>query len=337
MKDIVLGEILIAGLASLLISIFLGPKYIQFLRQREFGQHIREEGPEGHHLTKAGTPTMGGLVILTAIAIPYLILSERDAASLAVFGVALASAAIGFADDWLKIVKARSLGLSARTKLFFQLVIALALWYLATHTIGLDDTLNLRIFDAEIDIGAFYAVFVFLVLAGATNGVNLTDGLDGLAGGCCAVVLLTYTAMAFITGPGEGLSGGEREGLALLGACLVGASVGFLWFNSFPAAIFMGDTGSLGLGGAIAGMAVMTKSEVLLIVIGGIFVIEALSVAAQVFTFRTFRRRVLLMAPLHHHFELLGWSENKIIVRFWITTAIFCAIGFTLYQQSVGA
>jgi phospho-N-acetylmuramoyl-pentapeptide-transferase len=336
-KSIVLGEILIAGLASLLISIFLGPKYIQFLREREFGQNIREEGPEAHHLTKAGTPTMGGLVILTAIAIPYLILSERDAASLAVFGAALGSAAIGFADDWLKIVKARSLGLSARTKLFFQAVIAVALWYLATQTIGLDNTLDLRIFDAEIDIGAFYVVFVFLVLAGATNGVNLTDGLDGLAGGCCAVVLLTYTAMAFITGPGEGLSGGEREGLALLGACLVGASVGFLWFNSFPAAIFMGDTGSLGLGGAIAGMAVMTKSEVLLIVIGGIFVIEALSVAAQVFTFRTFRRRVLLMAPLHHHFELLGWSENKIIVRFWITTAIFCAIGFTLYQQSVGA
>jgi phospho-N-acetylmuramoyl-pentapeptide-transferase len=336
-KNIVLGEILIAGLASLLISIFLGPKYIQFLRQREFGQHIREEGPEAHHLTKAGTPTMGGLVIFTAIAIPYLILSERDAASLAVFGAALASAAIGFADDWLKIVKARSLGLSARTKLFFQLLIAIGLWYLAAHTIGLGETLNLRIFDAEIDIGPFYVVLVFLVLAGATNGVNLTDGLDGLAGGCCAVVLLTYTAMAFITGAGEGLSGGEREGLALLGACLVGASVGFLWFNSFPAAIFMGDTGSLGLGGAIAGMAVMTKSEVLLIVIGGIFVIEALSVAAQVFTFRTFRRRVLLMAPLHHHFELLGWSENKIIVRFWITTAIFCAIGFTLYQQSVGA
>ena len=224
MKSIVLGEILIAGLASLLISIFLGPKYIQFLRQREFGQHIREEGPEAHRLTKAGTPTMGGLVILTAIAIPYLILSERDAASLTVFGVAFGCAAIGFADDWLKIVKARSLGLSARTKLCFQLVIAVALWYLATHTIGLADTLNLRISDIKIDIGVFYVVFVFLVLAGATNGVNLTDGLDGLAAGCCAVVLLTYTAMAFITGSGEGLSGSEREGLALLGACLVGAS-----------------------------------------------------------------------------------------------------------------
>src|SRR5919204_3311728 len=204
-----MGAILIAGLASLLISIFLGPKYIQFLRDQEFGQQIREEGPAEHH-TKAGTPTMGGLVVFTAIGIPYLILSKRDAASLAVFGTALASAAIGFADDWLKIVKARSLGLSGRTKLFFQLLIAIGLWYIATHTVGLSERLEFRIFDAEIDIGGFYVVLVFLVLAGATNGVNLTDGLDGLAGGCCAIVLLTYTAMAFVTGNDFGLSGDER-------------------------------------------------------------------------------------------------------------------------------
>jgi phospho-N-acetylmuramoyl-pentapeptide-transferase len=331
-----MGEILIAGLASLLISIFLGPKYIQFLRDREFGQQIREEGPAEHH-TKAGTPTMGGLVIFTAIGIPYLILSNRDAASLAVFGTALACGAIGFADDWLKIVKARSLGLSARTKLACQLVIAIGLWAIATQVVGLSDTMKFRLFDGQIDIGSFYLVLVFLVLAGATNGVNLADGLDGLAAGCAAIVLLTYTAIAFITGGQDGLSITEQDGLSLLGACLVGASIGFLWFNSFPAAIFMGDTGSLGLGGAIAGMAVMTKSEVLLIVIGGIFVLEALSVAAQVFTFRVFRRRILLMAPIHHHFELLGWSETKIIVRFWITAAIASAIGFTLYQQSIGA
>jgi phospho-N-acetylmuramoyl-pentapeptide-transferase len=331
-----MGEILIAGLGSLLISIFLGPKFIEFLRAREFGQHIREEGPAEHHL-KAGTPTMGGLVIFTAVAIPYLILSDRDAASLAVFGTAIACAAIGFADDWLKIVKARSLGLSARVKLALQLLIAVGLWLVATEVVGLDDSLQVRIFDSEIDIGPLYGVLVFLVLAGATNGVNLADGLDGLAGGCGAIVLLTYTSIAFITGAQNGLSITEQDGLALLGACLVGASVGFLWFNSFPAAIFMGDTGSLGLGGAIAGMAVMTKSEVLLIVIGGIFVMEALSVAVQVLSFRLFRRRVLLMAPIHHHFELLGWSETKIIVRFWIMAAIASAIGFTLYQQSIGA
>jgi len=164
------------------------------------------------------------------------------------------------------------------------------------------------------------------VLAGATNGVNLTDGLDGLAAGSAAIVLLAYTAMTFITT--------GQEDLALLSACLVGACVGFLWFNSFPAAIFMGDTGSLGLGGAIAALAVMTQTELLLIVIGGIFVIESLSVVIQVIAFQRFRRRVFLMAPVHHHFELMAWSETKIILRFWIVAAICSAIGFTLYQQS---
>src|SRR3989440_5026611 len=222
-----MGEILIAGLASLLISIFLGPKYIQFLRSREFGQQIREEGPAEHHL-KAGTPTMGGLVIFTAIGIPYLILSNRDAASLAVFGTAMASGAIGFVDDWLKIVKARSLGLSARTKLACQLVIAIGLWAVATKVVGLSDELSFRIFDGQVDIGGFYVVLIFLVLTGATNGVNLTDGLDGLAAGCAAIVLLTYTAIAFITGGHDGLSISQQDGLSLLGACLVGATIGFL-------------------------------------------------------------------------------------------------------------
>jgi phospho-N-acetylmuramoyl-pentapeptide-transferase len=322
------GQILIAGMAAMLITIFLGPRFIEFLRAREFGQQIREEGPSEHQ-TKAGTPTMGGLIVFVAIAVPYLVLSPRDTQSLAVFGVALGAASLGFADDFIKVTKRRSLGLSARWKLLAQIALAVGLWWVANDEVGLDPSLQVRISDAEIYIGpVLYVMVVFLVIAGASNAVNLTDGLDGLAAGSCAIVLLAYTAITITSG---------QEGLALLSACLVGASVGFLWFNSFPAAIFMGDTGSLGLGGAIAGMAVMTKSEVLLIVIGGIFVIEALSVALQVFTFRVFRRRILLMAPVHHHFELLGWSENKIIVRFWITTAIACAIGFTLYQQSVGA
>jgi phospho-N-acetylmuramoyl-pentapeptide-transferase len=170
-------------------------------------------------------------------------------------------------------------------------------------------------------------VLIFLVLAGATNGVNLTDGLDGLAAGCSAIVLLAYTAMT--------LSMGGQADLALISVCLVGACVGFLWFNSFPASIFMGDTGSLGLGGAIAALAVMTKTEVLLIVMGGIFVIEALSVLIQVFSFQVFRKRVFMMAPIHHHFELQAWSETKIILRFWIVAAVCSAIGFTLYQQSL--
>jgi phospho-N-acetylmuramoyl-pentapeptide-transferase len=321
-----LGEIVMGGSASLLICMFLGPRFIDYLRVKEFGQHIREEGPAGHH-GKAGTPTMGGLAIFIAIAVPFLILSEYRTASLAVLATAVAMAALGFVDDIIKLRRRRSLGVSGRTKLVVQALTAILLWILVTESVGLNDTLRLRIIDASVELGFAYPLLIFLVLAGATNGVNLTDGLDGLAAGCAAIVLLTYTVMAFITT-------GQQD-LALLSACLVGACVGFLWFNSFPASVFMGDTGSLGLGGAIAALAVVTKTEILLIVIGGIFVIEALSVAIQVFAFQRFRRRVFLMAPIHHHFELAGWSETKIILRFWIVAAICAAIGFTLYQASI--
>ena len=324
-----LGEILISGMAAMLICIFLGPKFIEYLRLREFGQQIREEGPQEHH-EKAGTPTMGGLLIFTAISVPYLVLSDRDTQSLAVFGVALGCAAIGFVDDYLKITRRRSLGLSARYKLLLQLGLAVGLWYVARHSVGLDSSLDLRISHASLDIpDGLYPLVIFLVIAGSSNAVNLTDGLDGLAAGCCAIVLLAYTAITFITT-------GEHS-LSLLSACLVGGCIGFLWFNAFPASIFMGDTGSLGLGGAIGALAVMTQTEILLIITGGIFVIEALSVALQVATFKLLRRRVLLMAPVHHHFELLAWSETKIMLRFWIIAAVCSGIGFTLYQQSIGS
>jgi phospho-N-acetylmuramoyl-pentapeptide-transferase len=324
-----MGEILIGGMASLLICMFLGPRFIDYLRLKEFGQHIREEGPAGHH-GKAGTPTMGGLAVLLAVCVPFLILSEYRAASLCVLGTALAMAGLGFADDLIKLRKRRSLGVSGKTKLVVQALTAIALWLAVTEYVGNQDTLDLRAVDYSVDLGVAYPVLIFLVLAGATNGVNLTDGLDGLAAGCAAIVFLTFTAMTFITG-----HTGVQGDLALLSACLVGACVGFLWFNSFPASVFMGDTGSLGLGGAIAALAVITHTEVLLILIGGIFVIEALSVLIQVIAFQRFRRRVFLMAPIHHHFELLGWSETKIILRFWIVAAICAAIGFTLYQQSI--
>jgi phospho-N-acetylmuramoyl-pentapeptide-transferase len=321
------GEVLIAGMAAMLITIFLGPKFIEYLHLKEFGQHIREEGPEEHH-AKAGTPTMGGLIIFVAIAIPYLVLSDRDTQSLAVFGVAMGCAAIGFADDWIKIVKRRSLGLSARWKLLAQIGLAVGLWYVALESVGLDPTLESRIFETDIYIGpVLYLIVTFLVIAGASNGVNLTDGLDGLAAGSSAIVLLAYTAISITNG---------QDGLAVLSACLVGASVGFLWFNAFPASIFMGDTGSLGLGGAIGALAVMTQTELLLIILGGIFVIEALSVAIQVIAFKLSRRRVFLMAPIHHHFELLAWSETKIMLRFWIIAAVCGGIGYTLYQNSLG-
>ena len=321
-----MGEVLIGGIASLLICIFLSPKFIEALHKRQFGQHIREEGPQHHH-AKAGTPTMGGIIIFTAIAVPFLLLTSGDERALGVFGVAIACALLGFADDWTKVSKRRSLGLRARTKLIVTIAISLALWATAVYVADLDDSLRLRVVDVRIELGWLYPFFIYLVVAGTTSAVNLTDGLDGLAAGCAAIVLLAYIGITFIT-PGQ-------DNLTLLCGCLVGACVGFLWFNSFPASIFMGDTGSLGLGGAIAGLAVMTKTEFLLVILGGIFVVEALSVLIQVFSFQTFRKRVFLMAPVHHHFELKAWSETKIILRFWIVAAVCSAIGFTLYQQSI--
>jgi phospho-N-acetylmuramoyl-pentapeptide-transferase len=322
-----MGRILFGGAAALLICIFLSPRFIEFLRGREFGQHIREDGPEGHQL-KAGTPTMGGLILFLAVSVPFLILTDYDWRSVGVFGAAIACAALGFADDYTKLVKRRSLGLRARTKLLVTIAISLGLWYIAEKRAHLAPTLRLRFVDYQIDLGVFYPLLIYLVVAGTTSAVNLTDGLDGLAAGCAAIVLLAYVAITFITGTGD-------YDLSMLAGCLVGGCIGFLWFNAFPATIFMGDTGSLGLGGAIAGLAVMTKTELLLVLLGGIFVIEALSVALQVVSFQTTRKRILLMAPIHHHFELRAWSETKIILRFWIVAAICCAIGFAIYRQSI--
>jgi phospho-N-acetylmuramoyl-pentapeptide-transferase len=321
-----MGRILFGGTAALLICIFLSPKFIEFLRKREFGQHIREDGPQGHQL-KAGTPTMGGVIVFLAVSVPFLILTDFDWRSVGAFGAAIACAILGFADDYTKLVKRRSLGLRARTKLGVTIAISLGLWYVATHEAHLANTLRLRFVDYQIDLGPLYPLLIYFVVAGTTSAVNLTDGLDGLAAGCAAIVLLAYIAITFITG---------QYDLAMLAGCLVGGCIGFLWFNAFPATIFMGDTGSLGLGGAIAGLAVMTKTELLLVLLGGIFVIEALSVVIQVISFQTTRKRVLLMAPIHHHFELKAWSETKIILRFWIVASLCAAIGFTIYRQSIG-
>src|SRR5438270_2451375 len=216
-----LGEILIAGIASLLLCMFLGPKCIQFLRAKEFGQQITEEGPAGNK-GKAGTPTMGGLIILFAVAVPFLILGNYRAPALAVFGTAIASGALGFVDDWTKVSKKRSLGVSGKRKLAVQLVISIALWFVAKHWVHLNDELVVRMWGAHIDLGPLYPILIFLVLAGATNGVNLTDGLDGLAAGCSAIVLLAYTAMSLSSHMGD---------LALTSACLVGACRGCPWFN----------------------------------------------------------------------------------------------------------
>ncbi|MGO9750595.1 MAG: phospho-N-acetylmuramoyl-pentapeptide-transferase [Solirubrobacteraceae bacterium] len=320
------GRVLISGSAAFLLCLFLSPKFIKFLRNREFGQNIREEGPAGHQL-KAGTPTMGGIIIVIAFSVPFLLLSNRSWASIGVWGATVACAALGFADDYRKIVKRRSLGLRARTKLVMTIAISLGLWWVATQKAHVHTTVKPWFDDAQLDLGPLYPVFIYIVVAGTTSAVNLTDGLDGLAAGCAAIVLLAYIGITFIS-PNE-------HDLELIAGCLGGACVGFLWFNSFPASIFMGDTGSLALGGGIAGLAIMTNTAILLILIGGIFVIEALSVLIQVFWFRVFHKRVFKMAPIHHHFELEAWSETKIMLRFWIVAAACGAIGFTLYQTSI--
>src|SRR3977135_2366285 len=244
-----MGRILFVGTAALLICIFLSPKFIEFLRKREFGQHIREEGPEGHHL-KAGTPTMGGVIIFIAIATSFLILTDYDWRSVGVFGAAIACALLGFADDYTKLVKRRSLGLRARTKLGVTIAISLGLWFIATHEAHLPSTLWLRFVDYHVDLGPLYPLLIYFVVAGTTSAVNLTDGLDGLAAGCAAIVLLAYVGITFLAGDFD---------LALLAGCLVGACIGFLWFNAFPATIFMGDTGSLRLGGGVPRAGPVTK------------------------------------------------------------------------------
>jgi phospho-N-acetylmuramoyl-pentapeptide-transferase len=320
-----MGRILLGGTAALLVGVFLSPKFIAALRLRAFGQPIRQDGPQ-HHQLKAGTPTMGGIIVFVAASVAFLILTEFEWKSIGVWAVALTCAMVGFADDYIKLSKRRSLGLRARAKLLVTVVISIGLWLIATKGAALPPTLVFRVVDYRVDIGPLYPVLIYLVVAGTTSAVNLTDGLDGLAAGCVAIVLFAYIGIAFLRGYYD---------LAMLAGCFAGACIGFLWFNAFPATIFMGDTGSLGLGGAIAGFAVMTKTEVLLGLIGGIFVIEALSVAIQVLCFRLTGKRVFLMAPIHHHFELRAWSETKIIVRFWIIAAVCAAIGFAVYRQSI--
>ena len=331
-------EVLLAGVLAMVISILCGPKFIDFLRKNEFGQQIREEGPKGH-VVKQGTPAMGGLLIMISMAVPFLIFSDRTVPAVTAFFVALGCAAIGFVDDWTKVSRRRSLGLAGRWKLLWLGAITVVVGFVAAR--GLDEPLTtdvyLPLLDVDLPLGWGWYVLLYFIIAGFANGVNLTDGVDGLAAGTTTISLLTYTAMSLVAALASIRAVGAADrvdlDLAILGASLIGASIGFLWYNAFPAQVFMGDTGSMGLGGAIAAFAIMTKTESLLIFIGGIFVIEALSVIVQVVSFRWFGRRVLLMAPLHHHFEMKAWSETRIMVRFWIVTAILCACGFVLYYR----
>ncbi|MHB8858702.1 MAG: phospho-N-acetylmuramoyl-pentapeptide-transferase [Thermoleophilia bacterium] len=319
-------QLLAAGLASMLITLFLGPQFIKFVKRNEFGQQVREEGPEQHLKTKSGIPTLGGLLIIIGMLVPFFILWEWSAKSAIVIITTLGCAAIGFADDIAKIRMKRSLGLRARGKLLLQLLLAIMVGMIAVRYAGLTESIKIPFSNEIIDVGLFYYIIIFLWVAGFSNAVNLTDGLDGLAAGSVAVTMLTYMTIAFLT---------QQTDMGIIAACLGGACVGFLWFNSFPAEIFMGDTGSLALGGAIAAMAVLTQTELLLIVIGAIFVAEAASVIIQVLSFKATGKRVFLMTPIHHHFELMAWSETKIIMRFWIIGAIFASTGFTIFYLSL--
>ena len=317
-------RLLSATLVALVIGMVAGPRFIRWLGRRGIGQRIREHGPESHSV-KQGTPTMGGVLILVSALIPYFIFATRTVPSLVVVILALGSGLIGFADDLISQWRQRSLGLSGKVKLLMQVpLVGVAVW-LALRYGGVDTRLSLPFVRDGLDIRWLYYPFAFLLIAGFSHAVNLTDGLDGLAAGTGGIALFAYAGIAFLQG--------ELD-LAILAACMTGASLGFLWYNTHPATVFMGDTGSLALGAGLAGMAVATNMEILCLLIGGLFVVEALSVMIQVFSFRVFHRRVFLMAPIHHHFELRGWSETKIIVRFWIVSAILAAAGFALYYLS---
>jgi phospho-N-acetylmuramoyl-pentapeptide-transferase len=326
-------RVLIAGLAAMLLSILAGPRFILFLRRHEFGQTIREEGPE-HHVTKQGTPIMGGLLTLGTASIAFLALSQYTVPALTVLFVTLACGLIGFIDDFIKLTHRRSLGLNGRWKLLLLGLITVGVGIAARHQ-HLPTTVYVPGVGSLPLSYAWYGL-LFLAIAGAANGVNLTDGLDGLAAGTGIIALFTFAAINVIAWIRSGPPNHRFEtklDLAIVGAALIGGLIGFLWYNAFPAEVFMGDTGSMAIGGALASFAIMTKTIFLLLLIGGIFAIEAISVILQVFTFRYWGKRLFLMTPIHHHFEMKAWSETKIMVRFWIVTGLLCAAAFALYYR----
>jgi phospho-N-acetylmuramoyl-pentapeptide-transferase len=326
-------RVLIAGVIALVLSTLLGPRFIAFLRRNEFGQHIREEGPE-RHVVKQGTPTLGGLLILMAGSLGFLAASKYTVPALTVFFVTLACGAIGFLDDYIKLTHKRSLGLNGRWKLLLLGAITVGVGIAAQH-----QNLPTEVYIPGIgalQLGYAWYGLLFLVIAGAANGVNLTDGVDGLAAGTVIIALFTFAAMNVIAWIRSGPPGHRFDtklDLGIIAAALIGGLIGFLWYNAFPAEVFMGDTGSMAIGGALAAFAIMTKTIVLLLLIGGIFAIEAVSVILQVFSFRYWGRRIFLMTPIHHHFEMKAWSETKIMVRFWIVTGLLCAAAFALYYR----
>jgi phospho-N-acetylmuramoyl-pentapeptide-transferase len=324
-------DLLVAGGVSMLVSLLFTPILINWLRKRGIGQQIREDGPE-RHLTKAGTPTMGGVALIGAATVGWLV--SHVAATfttrglLAVLAVG-GSASVGLADDWIKVHRQRSLGLNARGKAAAQVVVALGFAIAAVTWLKVDTHLSFTRYNSiGINLGRVgWVIFAVVVIVGCANAVNLTDGLDGLAAGSSTFSFAAFTVIGFYEFRHVALYQNPAAlDEAALAAALIGGCAGFLWFNAAPARIFMGDTGSLGIGSAIAVLGLLQNVDLLIPIIGGLFVLETLSVMIQVASFRVFRRRIFRMAPIHHHFELLGWPETTVIVRFWILAGLFTAL-----------
>ncbi len=327
----------------MLVALGGTPMVVSYFRRRGFGQPIREEGPQAHH-AKAGTPTMGGTAIVLAAVIGYVVAhlgsARFTAAGMVVLGTFAGMAAVGFADDLIKLRAGRNLGLNKTTKFTGQALIAALFAWIGPTYAGLPRTISV-VGDLWIEVGPLvFFLWMFVLLTGASNAVNLTDGLDGLAAGSAVLVFGAYTLITFwqfrnpIDYP---LLSGEYLDIAIISAAVLAACAGFLWHNAPPARIFMGDTGSLALGGLLAAMSVATGTQLLLVLLGGLYVVETLSVIVQVAVFRTTGKRVLRMAPIHHHFELLGWQETTIIVRFWIVAGMGVAVGLGIfYAEWIG-
>ncbi|MDA8213462.1 MAG: phospho-N-acetylmuramoyl-pentapeptide-transferase [Clostridia bacterium] len=311
-------RVLIAMGLSALLTVLTGPILIPFLHRLKFGQNIRHDGPQ-RHLQKAGTPTMGGVMFLAGLVVAVLAMSSRTPELWVLLGVTLSHGLLGFTDDFIKVVQKRSLGLRAKEKILGQTLVALFLAYTAAYPLKLGTGIVIPFSGAVLDFGfVAYFILIWFVVVGASNTVNLTDGLDGLAAGITVITATAFTLIALMVGKPE---------VAVFGAALAGGCLGFLKYNAHPARVFMGDTGSLALGGGLAAMAVLTKTELLLPIIGGVYVAEGLSVIIQVISFQSTGKRVFRMSPLHHHFELGGWSEQKVVRTFWLASAVCSLVG----------
>lgn len=309
-------KMIFATIISFLICVVLGPIVIPWLTKLKFGQSVRSDGPKTH-LKKAGTPTMGGIIIIISLLIADIVFSKWDKYMALLITITLGYGIIGFLDDYIKVRYKRSLGLTARQKLLGQFALAILFAYFSKNIVGTD--VIIPFLKREIDLGYFYIPFIMFVVVGTVNSVNLTDGLDGLASGVSFMVTAFFTLIGFFM---------NNTSLTVFGAAITGALLGFLKFNRYPAEVFMGDTGSLAIGGAVAALATMTKLPVILVVVGIVYVAEALSVIMQVVSFRLTGKRIFKMSPLHHHFELSGWSETKVVFLFWIVTLIAVFVSF---------